>query len=483
MTTDTNDNAGFVQVLRNQAFLRLWLVQGLSQTAQNMVNFSLLILVREIIETRGISGANTAISLLVLAFSTPAIIFSPVAGVVVERADKRTIMIVSNGLRALAVLAFLALNPEWQPHLTLLALYTITFFFGTVGQFFGPAQAAAIPSFVHPRELLSANALFNLTFTGSQVLGFATLGPLAIKLFGVESTLVGILFLYIATTAIATFLPASPPAPRTVSDANEDDKPFRRFVGEAREGLAFVVQRPILIKAITYLTLATTSYLMIAALGPEFIVEVLKLPAEDVAYVVAPAGLGVVVGALLVNRIASRVPPARVVDFGLMGAGISLALFALTEPIGAMLGFADNNDPARGLILLSVTWAATLGVSNAFILVPSQTLLQRGAPAHGLARVYATYFTISNIASFTPVLFAGALADIFGVLQVLVGIAIMLILIGLYNVRRRPPDLPDPDDAIHETATDPPEPIADMSASAIGRDEGGNARCGQLPAG
>jgi MFS family permease len=191
---------------------------------------------------------------------------------------------------------------------------------------------------------------------------------------------------------------------------------------------------------------------MIAALGPEFIVDVLKLPAEDVAYVVAPAGLGVVAGALLVNKVASKLPPARLVDFGLMGAGLSLALFALTEPIGARLGFAENDNPAMGLIALSVFWAATLGVSNAFILVPSQTLLQRGAPSHGLARVYATYFTISNIASFAPVLFAGALADIFGVLQVLVVIAAMLVLTGLYNVRRTPPPIPT-DAAIGDDAT------------------------------
>lgn len=438
-----DDAAGFIQVLRNQAFLRLWIVQGLSQTAQNMINFSLLVLVRDIVEQQGVAQPNTAIALLVLAFSMPAVIFSPVAGVLVERADKRTIMTISNGLRAVAVLAFLAIDPGWHAGLTLTVLYAITFFLGTVGQFFGPAQAAAIPMIVRPRELLSANALFNLTFTGSQILGFATIGPLAIKLFGVQNTLIGILFLYIGTTAIAMSLPATPS--RHLRQSSEGRHPFRQMVVEAREGLEFVTQRPILIKAITYLTLATTSYLMIAALGPEFIVSILELPKEDIAYVVAPAGLGVVAGALVVNRVAKRIQPSRLVDFGLMGAGMSLALFALTEPIGARLGFADDG-PGRGLILLSVFWAATLGISNAFILVPSQTLLQRGSPEEGLARVFATYFTISNIASFLPVLFAGALADIFGVLRVLVVIATMLVLTGIYNLRRAAPPLPDEDD-------------------------------------
>lgn len=440
-----DDSGSIKTVLRNQGFLRLWILQGLTQTAQNMINFSLLILVREIIETQNISEANTAISLLVLAFSAPAVIFSPIAGVVVERADKRTIMIVANGLRALAVLAFLAINPAWPAFLTLAALYTVTFFLGAVGQFFGPAQLAAIPVIVRPRDLISANALFNLTFTGSQVLGFALFGPLAIKLLGTERTLVGILFLYIATTALATLIPPTPSSYRRPT--GDEQQPFRQFAREAREGLSFVAERPLLIKSIIYLTLATTTYLMIAALGPEFIADVLGLPAEDIAYVVAPAGLGVVAGALLVNRVTKIITPVRLVDLGLIGAGTSLALFALTEPIGSALGISDG-EAGKLLIGISIGFAATLGISNAFILVPSQAIMQRASPEEGVARVYATYFTISNIFSFAPVLFAGAIADIVGVLRVLVVIAILLALTGLYNLRRPAQELPDDDVAV-----------------------------------
>lgn len=443
-------DAGFVEVLRNQAFLRLWVVQALSQTAQNMINFALLILVRQIVETQQLTQANTAISLLVLAFSSPAVLFSAVAGVVVERNDKRTVMVISNGLRAVGVLGFLALDPSWPPLLTLAALYIITFFLGTVGQFFGPAQAAAIPAIVNPRELLSANALFNLTFTGSQILGFAALGPIAIKLLGVENTLVGILALYILTTALALLLPRTPPVAR--ADTSETAA-LRRFVDEAREGIVFVLQSPILIKAIVYLTLATTTYLMIAALGPEFIVTVLKLPSEDIAYIVAPAGLGVVVGALLVNKAARYIRPARLVDYGLISAGIWLGLFALSEPIGSLFGFGGDT-VARGVTVFAVGCAAMLGISNAFILVPSQTLLQAGSPQEGLARVYATYFTISNVASFAPVLFAGAFADLFGVLKVIIFIAALLVVIGVYNLRHQFASLPS-----EAGAPAPPEPI------------------------
>ena len=151
-------------------------------------------------------------------------------------------------------------------------------------------------------------------------------------------------------------------------------------------------------------------------------------------------------GALVVNRVTNRFAAARLIDFGLVAAGLSLAAFALTEPVGRWLGFADAG-VARGIIIVSVSFAACLGVSNAFILIPSQTLLQRAAPTDGLARVYATYFTISNTASFVPVLFAGAFADLFGVLNVMVAIALLLVVTGLVNLRRAAPELPDETDA------------------------------------
>ena len=145
-------------------------------------------------------------------------------------------------------------------------------------------------------------------------------------------------------------------------------------------------------------------------------------------------------GALLVSRIARRIRPIRLVDIGLMGAGVFLAAFALTQPVAESLGIIGEDVPTE-LVVVCVSFAALLGLSNALIIVPSQTLLQRGAPQHGLARVYSTYFTVSNIASFVPVLFASAIADIFGTLRVMVGIAALLILIGVWNLRRRAPEL------------------------------------------
>src|SRR4030095_12579596 len=59
----------------------------------------------------------------------------------------------------------------------LLPIYALTFFISMVGQFFGPAEGAAIPKLVKPKSLMNALALFNITFTISQALGLIIVGP------------------------------------------------------------------------------------------------------------------------------------------------------------------------------------------------------------------------------------------------------------------------------------------------------------------
>lgn len=150
-------------VLRNGAFLRLWLIQATTQVLQNMINFALLLRVRSVVEAHGLAQANTAISLVILAFSLPAVLFGPVAGVIADRTNKRSLMAMLNVARAVAVLLFLVIRPDWHVETILIAYYMVTFLFGIAGQFFAPVLGATIPLVARPQQLMSANALFNLT--------------------------------------------------------------------------------------------------------------------------------------------------------------------------------------------------------------------------------------------------------------------------------------------------------------------------------
>lgn len=428
-TPSVDAHGRFIDVLQNRAFLRLWIVQAFSQTAQNMTNFSLLILVRAIIDRYQIEQANTAIGLTVLAFSVPAILFSPFAGVVVDRSNKRTVLIVTNALRGIAVIGFVLMQPTWRPLLALTVLYAITFASGTVGQFFGPALGSTIPLLVPPKDNLNANALFNLTYTASQIAGFAALGPLLIKIIGVHDVLLGIIGMFVLSTVLSVSIPSTPAARALGPELGS----AKRVLNEMREGVLYILRSPILMKAIAYLSLATASYLVIAVLGPGFVTTVLRLERQDIAYLVAPAGGGIIFGALFVGRLADRRGAEWTIDTGLTSGGAILVMLALL-PAFASRTWEHAGQVATVTVVLEGVLAFLLGLANTLVLVPSQSLLQSASSEHIRARVYATFFTISNSVAFLPIIFAGALADLFGVVKVLVALGLILFAIGVVQV-------------------------------------------------
>lgn len=423
---------GFIGVLANQAFLRLWLSQAISTTSQQMINFTLLIQVRRIIEAQWAGGANTAVAILILTFATPPILFSALAGVVVDRSEKRLIMALVNIGRAGCIAGYLFLRPEWPLFGTLIYIYALCFTFSTVGQLFGPAEGSTIPILVSREQLISANALFSLTFIGSQLLGFVILGPILTHLLGLRTIYLVVVALYCLCATLIFSLPRLP-------HARQGGEQSRRSSvrTDLREVVQYLRRDPLLRKAIAYLTIANSAFLMLSSLAPDFVSTVLGLPSERLIAVIGPAGLGMVSGVITVGRLGRRRNREKLVDRALIIVSILLLLFALvptvlsgrdTLPAGTILTL-----PVVAAILLAIG----LGVGNAFIIVPSQTLLQERSNEQNRARVLSAFFTTSNAVALIPILFAGVLGDLFGVVRVLVAIALLTLLGGLLAERAR----------------------------------------------
>src|SRR5450759_5157700 len=166
------EGGGFA-VLRNRPFLLLWLAQLSTQVGGNMVMLGLLVMI-----TSSSGGSKVAISILLMCFLAPAIVFSAIAGVFVDRADKRLVLVVTNVLRGAAfVLAFLVSG-------NLLVLYLLMILVSTITTFFGPAEASMIPFLVPKSQLLAANGLFSLTTNAAFAMGFALFGPFVIAIAG-----------------------------------------------------------------------------------------------------------------------------------------------------------------------------------------------------------------------------------------------------------------------------------------------------------
>ena len=151
--------------------------------------------------------------------------------------------------------------------------------------------------------------------------------------------------------------------------------------------------------------------------------------------VVGPAGVGVFAGVLIVGRVARRFERERLIDLALTSAGINLFILALAKDT-LNLVWPGDGVPRSVLVVICGLFAMLLGFSNAFILIPAQTMLQERSTDENRARVYATFFTISNTVSFIPIFFAAASADLFGVVQVLVVVAVIIGSIGSISILR-----------------------------------------------
>ena len=162
------DNA-FIKVLKITPFRNLWLAQVISQIFINLLFFSLMIRVYEL------TKSNSAVSLMVLVVTLPNILLGALAGVIVDRGDRKIVMFLSHFLRVFAVLAFL-ISTE-----TLGWLYFLAFLISVITQFFFPAEAATIPELISNKKLLlTANSLFSFFFFASVVLVYFLAVPLLV---------------------------------------------------------------------------------------------------------------------------------------------------------------------------------------------------------------------------------------------------------------------------------------------------------------
>jgi MFS family permease len=427
-----------LDVFRNRSFLLLWIAQAATQIGGNMVIFGLTVIISES------TGSTTAVSALILTFLLPAVLFSALAGVFVDRMDRRLVLILTNILRGVAFVAmFLVGN-----HLVL--IYVLNIIVSTITVFFAPAEAAMIPRLVPKAQLLSANGIFTLTLNAAFALGFTLVGPLIVKIAGAPALIIVVAVLYFVAAAFCWTLP---PAPSTVSQPGPTDARGRLREAEGavgsvgvqlREGLGYIRDHREIRWSLGYLGIAASLVGVLGVLGPNFAKDSLGLSPSDFVVVVLPLGVGIVMGILLLNAYGRLIPRRRVIEGGLIALGIFLVAMALSGRISSFLGSATASGPATLSVLTSllsvvVGVAFFAGVAYASVAIPAQTQLQEDLPEDVRGRVFGVLNMLVSVASFLPILVVGPIADLLGTTVVLVLVGSLIAASGIASIYLRGP--------------------------------------------
>ncbi len=383
------------------------------------------------VEIDRLTHSSTYVSLVLLSFIVPAVVFSALAGVLVDRVNKKVVLVSTNALRVFAAAAYLAIGEEWPIPLLLLSFYLVTLIFSSVSQFFGPAEAAVIPELVGKERLVDANALFNLTYTLAQLAGFAVLGPVVVKLVGTRAVFAAVAFLYVICTLLVSTIPSREPV--ILEGAPKARGRLAAVLSDLGEGLAFIrSDRPVAI-SITHLTVSSAIFLMVGTLGTGYVTRVLGIPSNDLGFLMAPAGIGILVGIGLVSRYGRNRKEAWV-NVSLLGVGITVLLLALL-PIAYDLARASGSDRS-GLLPWVMVLAVLLGMESAFISVPAQTILQERSPERMRGRVFSVLYTLGNASAVFPIFIAGTLADLIGVIATLLLVALVVLAVSVLGLKR-----------------------------------------------
>jgi len=414
-------------VFRNRGFVALWSAQVVSQLAGNMVLAALMAVVFES------TNSITANAVLILTFLVPAVLFSAIAGVVVERSDARLIMLASNLLRAGGTLLFIFVGGNIG------LILVINLFISTVTAFFAPAELTSLPRIVERRHLMAANSVFVLTINATFAVGFGVLGPLVLKLIGPMAVYIVVAAMFgLAALAIVPLPTVPPDIKGRAGDAT--GRAMRALVNELGEGIAFVRYTPRIAWSLTYLGIAASLIGVMGAIGPAFAKDILRLSAQDFFFIVGPAGLGAVLGILLLNAYGGKIPRRLLIDVALLAMGVTLLALATVKPVTGFLSPAahelqgnlpDLLAPIMSLIAVVVVIALTAGIEYAFVAIPSQTALQEELPADVRGRIFGILNTLLSIASFLPVLIAPVAADLLNIVFPGAGIPVVMGLLGI----------------------------------------------------
>jgi MFS family permease len=423
-------------VLANRPFLLLWLAQASTQIGGNMVLYGLTVIVVSA------TSSNSAVSALILTFLVPAVLFSALAGVFVDRLDRRLVLIVTNISRGIAITLIFLVGDH------LLAILLLNVLVSTITVFFAPAEAAMIPHLVPRRQLLAANGIFTLTLNAAFALGFALGGPLVVTLLGAPSLILLVAAFYFVAAVFCWTLPPAPP----VSDAGtvkprqavvDAEQAVESTIAQLREGLRYIRAHRNISWSLIYLGITASLVGVLGVLGPDFAKDTLGLEPKDFVVVVLPLGGGIVMGILLLNSYGQYLPRRRVIEVGLVSLGILLAILSIAGPISRFLQAADRSSSLldlsslTSLLAVVVVIAFFAGIAYAVVAIPSQTQLQEDLPEDVRGRVFGVLNMLVSVTSFLPIILVGPISDLIGTTAVILGVAIFISLCGITSVIRR----------------------------------------------
>jgi len=422
---EEESTVGFLPVLKNPNFLALWSGQVFSQLADKVY----LVLMIALIDTQfQVSGQtiSTWVSAIMMAFTIPAVLFSSVAGVFVDRWSKSTVLVSTNILRGALVLLvppLLWLSKDWLSFGGLPAgfclLLLVTFLVSTLTQFFAPAEQAVIPMIVERRHLLSANSLYTTTMMALVVIGFAVGEPLLaladtlwLNLGG--SGNIGKEILVGGSYALAGLLLI---LLKTGEKVNAQEHEAPHVLADLQDGWRYLSHERRVRNALLQLIILFSVFAALSVLAVRLAELIPTLKPSQFGFLMSAGGVGIGLGSTILGHFGQRFAHSWLSLSGSLGVAAALIGLALL--------------PHQLFLVLFLVML--MGAFGALVAVPMQTTIQRETPPEMRGKVFGLQNNAINIAMSLPLALAGVAETLFGLQAVFLSLAAAAIAGGVFT--------------------------------------------------
>ena len=423
-------------VLRHRDFGLLWLA-GLISFAGD---FALIVALP--LHVYRLTGSTVATAAAIAAGFLPGILFGSVAGVFVDRWDRKRTMVVADLMRAIVLLPVLA-----APH-SLGLLYAVAAARGTIGLFFAPAEGALLPTLVGEERLVAANALNALNDNLGRLIGPA-LGALLYAETGITGAVLADAASFVGS-ALLIGLIAADARPVRGADAATDGSPWTRMVADWRAGLRVVRQDRALRVLFAAWSLSSVAEGVFLTLGlAPLVLDVLGGTPAQVGWLGTAQAVGGLIAGVVIARVGHRVAMRWLVGGGMVGLGLA--------DLGA---FNAHRVAAPGTAAVGVAmgWMVLAGFPVVAGGAGRQALVQAQTVDAYRGRVFGALRAVQGLALLVGFGVGGVLGDAVGIVPVLSASAAVRVLGGLVALallprRERRPGSQDGSGLREETAT------------------------------
>jgi MFS family permease len=398
MAEAVENNRGAKEVLANPEFRKLWIGQTISQIGDGLTTLAMMIVINQL------TGSTAALAGIAIALALPQLLFGMLAGVFVDRWDRKKLMIISDILRGVLIIALIFVRDASGVWI----FYVVGFLQAAVGTFFFPAKGALIPLIMDKELLLAANGLSQTTQVITGVIGSALAGFIVgaagsgWPAFSLDSISFFVSALFIARMIV----------PRVAAVPSEGGA--KAVFSQLGEGVRFVFSRKMLVGVMVTFAITMLGIGAINVLFIPLLVKDLKVPTALLGFVDAAQVIGMVLGGGLVSTLASRLKTNWIIVGGVVGLGLCVGAISIMHSIW--------------LVYVALFF---LGLCLTPVQATASTLMQKYVPNEKRGRAGSAINTAISVASVTSMALAGVLGDALGVRNVFVLSGLVVIVAGL----------------------------------------------------